>query len=629
MGKPCCNHLFALLLTLFSIFQAGPGRGQELPGPKPPGREAPGQALSGIIATSGEQIQAGAYDSAILTCRRGLLLCSNRDTDKLKLSLLYNYIGASFLFKGDFDSAVSYFYNAVHYAQSADSGDLQLLRIYNNLSLTFTRTLDKDKALFYLERAEQIARDLKLEALLVSIWLNKGRIYKEQGKLEQSERIFKEALQLNETAEHMEKLTGISARAARLMLLTNLGQLYFTQSKYTAARKVLEEALPLSKDVNPYYRLPVRIALGRVYLQLKEYESAEDHLLKALVIAETAKINDGLAEGHYYLAETYNAKGEMQKAYDHLLKSYYIEDMLRNANRTKDSRLLEVKYRTALKDKELAERKLAVAEKDRLLKAKNSWIMGTSLLLLFLAILLLTGYKNYRHRQGLQQQKMLAIEQDRHIGLLKATADGEERERSRIASNLHDGIGSLISAAKMNFSTLHTLDSEKAVFDKSMKLLNDAAFELRTTAHNLMPQMLLQEGLVVATRDFCERVSNSQSLFIEYQAYGKFASLEKNRELFVYRTIQELVSNIIKHSGAQQALVQLSMAEDLLTVTVEDNGKGYRIDASDNTKGSGLKNLEEKVRMHNGRLTMESAPGKGTQVYMEFDCCKAEINLTL
>lgn len=627
--KPAWYSLFlSLLITLCYVGGISTARGQKLPVPElTPMNTRADQILQDVIARSGRQIQSGAYDSAIVTCREGVPLCEQTQAGKLKRSLLYNYIGASFQFKGDFDSAVAYFYKAAKYAQSAENGSLQLLRIYNNLSLTFTRTLDHDKALLYLEKAEQLARHSKLDGILVAILLNKGRIYKEQGSLKRSEQTFQKALELSATAEDIEKLSGVSAKVTQLMLLTNLGQLYFLQNKFTAAKNVLEQALPLSEQANPYYQLPVRIALGRTYLRLKAYKLAEDQVTKAITIATSSKINDGLSEGHYYLAELYNASGETQKAYDHLLKAYNVEEIIRGTERTKDARLLEIKYRTAQKDKEIAEKKLAVIQKDRLLKTKNAWIASISFGSLLLLVLLLGGYRNYRHRQRLQEQKILAIEQGRHIELLKATAEGEEKERNRIAGNLHDGIGSIISAAKMNFSTLHTLESDKAVFDKSMNLLNDAAFELRTTAHNLMPQILLQEGLVVATRDYCERVSNNQSLTIEYQAYGNFVPQEKTVELFVYRIIQELVNNIIKHSGADHGLVQLSMSNELLAISVEDNGKGMLPDTITGNKGTGLNNLAAKVGMLNGQLTIESAPGKGTQVYIEFDLYKIPISI--
>lgn len=628
MKQLCYTFFLTLLWTLYCCSSISVVRAQNSTVPELahvwPQTE---KALLALIAKGGRQIQTGAYDSAIITCREGIPLCNPTEAGKLRLSLLYNYIGASFQFKGEFDSAVAYFYEAAKYAQGSDNGSLQLLRIYNNLSLTFTRTLDHDKALLYLSKAEQLARHKKLDGILVAILLNKGRIYKETGNLTLSEQTLREALQLSATAKDIEKLSGVSVKETQLMLLTNLGQLYFLQHQFEAAKKVLEQALPLSEQANPYYQLPVIIALGRTYFRMKKYKPAEEQLTKAIAIAESSQINDGLSEGHYYLAELYNACGETQKAYDHLLKSYDVEETIRGADRIRDSRLLEVKYRTAQKDKEIAEKKLAVIQKDRLLKTKNAWIAGISFSLLLLLVLLLVGYKNYRHRQRLQEQKMLAIEQGRQIELLKAAAEGEERERNRIAGSLHDGIGSIISAAKMNFSTLHTLESEKAVFDKSMKLLNDAAFELRTTAHNLMPQVLLQEGLAAATRDYCERVSNDQSLTIEYQAYGNFAIREKNVELFVYRIIQELVNNIIKHSNAHYALVQLSMSDELLAISVEDNGNGMPPDTITGNKGTGLNNLAAKVGMLNGQLSIESAAGKGTQIYIELDLYKTPVSI--
>lgn len=582
------------------------------------------KTLSNIVAESGRFIEQGFYDSAIATCREGVPLCNDSEKGRLKLSVLYNYIGASFQFKGDFDSAIYYFYLAAEKAETVPGSSLQLIRIYNNLSLTFNRTLNNDKALAYLEKAELLAKQNHLTSLIPSVLLNKGRIYKEEEKYKLSEETFLKALEYchNTEDKDIKKGTGMPVEVMLLMLYTNLAQLYIAQNDFTAAEKYLNDALPLSVNVNPYYQVPVRLGLGRVYFHQKKYKLAEDNILSGLAKSETAGISDGLSEGHFYLSKIYNAKEEYRNAYDHLLQAYNLEEKIRSVERTKDSRLLEVKYRTAQKDKEIAEKRLSVIKKDRLLKSKNFWIAGISLGALILVVLLFNGYKNYRHRQRLQEQKFLAIEQRRHIEILKATADGEEKERNRIAGNLHDGIGSIISAAKMNFSTLHTLESDRAVYDKSMKLLNDAAFELRTTAHNLMPQMLLQEGLAEATRDFCERVSNSELLIVEYQAYGHFVPQEKGFELFVYRMIQELVNNIIKHSEAKKALVQLSMSDDMLAITVEDNGKGIMLETLQNTAGAGLKNMEAKVRMQNGQLTMESTPGKGTQIYIEFDLPK-------
>jgi signal transduction histidine kinase len=576
--------------------------------------------VSAIIKKSSQLIDKGAYDSAISTCKQGLLLCDNTSKGQLKMSALYNYIGASFQFKGEFDSAIQYFYKAVEKSEHIDSGKLQLLRAYNNISLTFNRTRNNEKALIYLEKAEGLARKNRWNGLLPAMYLNKGRIYKEQKKFELSEATFLSALAACDTTPGVEKSSGIPKDVIRLMIFTNLGQLNLNQHRPIKALKYLQTGLPLSENVNPYYQVPIRLALGKVYHQLRNFKLAKKYVLLAISKAGDAEINDGLSEGHLLISEIYNQEGKYKQAYNHLQKAYVLEEKIRGVEITESSRLLEIKYRTAQKDNEIVEKKLSVIEKDRMLKNRNIWIIAISLGLFFLIIFFIIVYKNHQHRQGLQEQKILSIEQDRRIEILKATAEGEEKERNRIASNLHDGIGSIISAAKMNFSTLRTNDTDKPVFEKSMKLLNEAAFELRTTAHNLMPQMLLQEGLVTATRDFCERVSNSQLLLIEYQAYGNFCQQEVNFELFVYRIIQELINNIIKHAAAQKALVQISMSNDLLSITVEDNGKGMAPDELN--KGAGLKNLEAKVYMLHGQITIESVPQSGTQIYIEFDLTK-------
>lgn len=579
--------------------------------------------ISMIFKSGAELINKGDYDKAITICKQGISICNNTPEGNLKMSVLYNYIGASFQFKGDFDSAICYFYLAVEKAEHNDSGSLQLMRIYNNMSLTFNRTLNNGKAIFYLEKAEQLALKNNWDNLLPAILLNKGRIYKEEKKFKLSETTFLRALALCDITDGMEKASGMPVSVMKLVIYTNLGQLNLDQNRISQAKKYLDLALPLSADVNPYYQIPVRLALGRVYFKLKDYKRAEENVLIAISKSESSKINDGLAEGHLLISTIYERQTRFEQAYKHLSQAYELEENIRGVDRTENSRLLEVKYRTAQKDKEIAQRKLAVIQKDRLIRNKNIWITSISFGLISLLVFLIVVYKNYNHRQHLQEQKILSIEQNKHIEILKATAEGEEKERNRIAGNLHDGIGSIISAAKMNFSTLHTIASDKLVFERSMNLLNEAAFELRTTAHNLMPQMLLQEGLGSATKDFCERVSNSKLLNIEYQAYGDFQPTEEiNFELSVYRIIQELVNNIIKHSAARKALVQLSMSNDLLAITVEDDGNG--IAGKDWANGTGLKNMREKVSIFNGMMSIDSTPEKGTQVYIEFELSKTQ-----
>jgi signal transduction histidine kinase len=188
--------------------------------------------------------------------------------------------------------------------------------------------------------------------------------------------------------------------------------------------------------------------------------------------------------------------------------------------------------------------------------------------------------------------------------VLNALVEGEEKERSRLARELHDGVGGILSASKMHLSIIEDEEhyGPKATQLKNVSsLLDQAAQEIRTIAHNLFPDILLMHDLDVA---------------ISYYCLGKMPKLNNHFKLIVYRAVQELVNNVMKHAHADHVLVQLSKHDNVMTIVVEDNGVGFDEKVP---KGMGLLNLADKVKNLDGQFSIESAPGKGTTVVLEFN----------
>jgi signal transduction histidine kinase len=206
------------------------------------------------------------------------------------------------------------------------------------------------------------------------------------------------------------------------------------------------------------------------------------------------------------------------------------------------------------------------------------------------------------------------------IERLQAAMTGEERERSRIARELHDGVGGLLSAAKMNleFARSNVPESIKEDMATSVLLIQEAATELRKVAHNMMPALLLEEGLPKAIKLFCENLSTRDSTKIVFQMLGVPQKLNPAFELHVYRIVQELVHNIIKHAKAESALVQIAFSDDGgLNITVEDNGVGLPENRS--AAGMGFKSIAERLKVLNGKMDVESSVGCGTSIYIELE----------
>ncbi len=203
---------------------------------------------------------------------------------------------------------------------------------------------------------------------------------------------------------------------------------------------------------------------------------------------------------------------------------------------------------------------------------------------------------------------------------------GEEKERTRMAREIHDGIMVQFSTIKMKMKSVpesyKNLDCTAYLctdyYRQLVDQMEDATRDLRSTAHNLMPDMLLQGGLEDAVLYFCNSIKRDTSLEIEFQKHGVLPPLDKEYELSVYRIIQELLQNAIKHANASYILVQLAILSDnLLTLTIEDNGKGF--DTTKDIKGMGLVSIKNRLRVMNGFIDINSREGHGTSIHIEFD----------
>ncbi|HEV7331219.1 MAG TPA: PAS domain-containing sensor histidine kinase [Flavisolibacter sp.] len=202
---------------------------------------------------------------------------------------------------------------------------------------------------------------------------------------------------------------------------------------------------------------------------------------------------------------------------------------------------------------------------------------------------------------------------------LKAQMEGEEKERSRIARDLHDSVANLIAAAKMQLSAL--ADSVQEVkarqeFLQSLDLLDNAAMQVRNTSHNLKQEPLLEKGLDGALQRYCQSFCNSK-ISVEFVSIGTSRRFPEAFELSIYRICQELIGNAIKHAKATHVLVQLSFHEDHLGLAIEDNGRGFNLQQE--TKGTGLKSVQKRVKALNGKMEIQTRLDKGTCIYIGFD----------
>ena len=199
---------------------------------------------------------------------------------------------------------------------------------------------------------------------------------------------------------------------------------------------------------------------------------------------------------------------------------------------------------------------------------------------------------------------------------------GQEEERSRLAKDLHDGLGGLLSGVKFSLSNMKdnliVTPDNMAVFERSLDMIDTSIKELRRVAHNMMPEMLTKFGLDEALKEYCNTINATKLLTVKYQSLGMETRIESATEIIIYRIVQELLNNILKHAVASEAFVQLIRENNRLNIVVEDNGKGFDIAVLENSKGAGWTNIRSRVEYLKGQLDIHSE-SKGTLVNIEFN----------
>ncbi len=157
------------------------------------------------------------------------------------------------------------------------------------------------------------------------------------------------------------------------------------------------------------------------------------------------------------------------------------------------------------------------------------------------------------------------------------------------------------------------------VFERSLDMIDTSIKELRRVAHNMMPEMLTKFGLDEALKEYCQSINTTKLLAVNYHSLGMDLRLEKSIEIIIYRIVQELLNNTMKHAAATEAFVQVIKEENRLNVIVEDNGRGFDTKGLENSKGAGIANVQSRVVYLKGQLDIHAKPGKGTLVTMEFN----------
>ncbi|MFP3595489.1 ATP-binding protein [Chryseobacterium sp. SIMBA_029] len=284
----------------------------------------------------------------------------------------------------------------------------------------------------------------------------------------------------------------------------------------------------------------------------------------------------------------------------------------------KEQQLRLAKLETEQKNNDISNYKKLLTFKEKI----NTYYIVFILIFIVLIILLLYAYKqrakSMKQRDELHALAMEKEKQNSKISTLTALLEGQEQERGRLARDLHDGLGGLLSGTKLQLSYLdpHQSGNMQEGISKSISQIDGAVEELRRVAHNLMPDLLMKYGLEAAIQEFATRMSNN-ALDIHAEFINYSNSISEEKQLTIYRIIQELVNNAIKHAHTSEIIIQISEEENVLHLTVEDNGKGFDHKKLDVKKTAGFHNIESRVQFLRGTMNITSELNIGTSIELQ------------
>lgn len=388
-----------------------------------------------------------------------------------------------------------------------------------------------------------------------------------------------------------------------------------------AAGKSFLQGLPIARRYNDTYTASdILTNLAEVYEKRGELEKTRPLLDELLKIGQTNNVGTYQLKALRDLSRMEYRLGRPEEAYRYLNAYIDLADSLHYHELTAKLHEMEEKYNLSEAQNRLLVLQRENEQKDFALERNRLYIgllIGVAIPLLASCILVFLLYRNKR-KLLIQQQRLHTVDMERmeHLhrnALLSALLEGQEKERERLARDLHDGLGGLLSSIKMDLSRISSALPAKIVQRNALATvtnnLDGAVDELRGIAHSMMPTMLINYGLSEALREYCDKLKRA-GVPIFFQSFQFDNAMEQSRQLLLYRIAQELINNSIKHAHSTEILVQVQQTEASVTLTVEDNGKGF--DTTKAYDGAGLRNVAMRVDLLDGTLDIRSDLGVGT-----------------
>lgn len=511
----------------------------------------------------------------------------------------YNLLANCYYHSGDYKTAIFYYLKVANIFEKTEP-NVRLGYLYSNIALVFGEIGDDAQHLEYLFKSYDLLKQKNDDRYIGTIASNIGLAYYHQKDTAKAIEWSKRSLNI------VENLDDLVAKIQSNMTLA------LVQKDINRAKEYIELSVKYADEykdktymANSYY------IYADVLNKLKEYERAKYYCEKAIELAEESGYSTILVNSKLTLAGIYYSLNKKSQAADYY--KFYIanKDSILSIENNRAVNEINIKYETEKKEKQIISQQLEIQKgRSRLLY---------SILISFLIISLIIGVIIYVYRS--YKNNLKQFEQEKQNAILVSFIEGEELERKRISYELHDGVAVMIGVAKMSLEALPHLDSvnAKIQLDKVKSILDSTHSDIRHLAHNLLPTVIEKEGLVSAVKQFVEEVNDAKLIQIKFSDQtNNPILLSKQMQLMLYRVIQELINNILKHSKAYNADIIFLDYYEGIKIEVIDDGVGL----GDENKlwQQGILSIKQRLKSFGGNFEINSINGSGTkaEVYLKY-----------
>lgn len=507
-------------------------------------------------------------------------------------------------FAGEYEAALAGYQRGLDASTAAGDAYTQAL-ILNDMGTLEKKLGDLDEALELFEHGLSVARAASDSSQIANSMNNMGIVYDVRGELDRAMELFEASADIKERLGDLDGLT---------YNLDNMGMVSSRQGRYERAEAYFLRAADIRRDLGDDRGHGIVLNnIGEMYLLRDDHDRALPYFERALEIAQATSYADFEQYIHGKISEVHTALGDYRTALEWFRSGTALKDSLFNEARNRQLTELQTEYETEQKEQTIALQEARIAAQQADLQ-RNYVLLG--------ALVLLTGLiaVAYYLRKTREQLRIREAE-------MNASIASQERERRRIAQDLHDGLGQLITTARLHVHP--DADAPRAPLPGtappaapgsrdgvSDEMLREMHREVRNIAFNLMPVTLVRNGLVQAVDELGRRAAESGSLCVKVQSHGFDRRSPEYWEIALYRIVQEWLSNVLQYASAEHVDIQITGHEDEIILMVEDDGIGLDVEKLRSSSGSGWSNIQSRARQIDGVVHIDSNPRAGGTTFI-------------